>query len=187
MQAIGILEFGRKNRLTPYLVFGPIIGGLSWVSVRWSTQGSLHLLAMFLLGLFSWTLVEYLLHRFAFHARGSLEYSISAQTHRSHHHDPQSKNHLVAPPSMAVAYFALYLGIAGVLVREISGASALAAGLAVGYLIYEQIHYSTHHRIPKNRLMRILKKQHMQHHFHDGSSRFGVSSPLWDLIFGTAR
>jgi sterol desaturase/sphingolipid hydroxylase (fatty acid hydroxylase superfamily) len=29
------------------------------------------------------------------------------------------------------------------------------------------------------------KRYHMQHHYKTPDQRFGVSSPLWDMVFGT--
>ena len=33
--------------------------------------------------------------------------------------------------------------------------------------------------------LKFLKHYHMRHHFSDDAGRYGVSSPLWDLIFRT--
>jgi sterol desaturase/sphingolipid hydroxylase (fatty acid hydroxylase superfamily) len=30
-----------------------------------------------------------------------------------------------------------------------------------------------------------VKRYHMLHHFRTPDARFGVSSPLWDIVFGT--
>jgi sterol desaturase/sphingolipid hydroxylase (fatty acid hydroxylase superfamily) len=37
----------------------------------------------------------------------------------------------------------------------------------------------------KNPVARYLKHHHLRHHFSQEGGRFGVSSPLWDLVFGT--
>ena len=55
----------------------------------------------------------------------------------------------------------------------------------VGYLAYDYIHYYVHHFIPKNRVGRYLKQNHMIHHFAADHARWGVSSPLWDFVFRT--
>jgi len=34
-------------------------------------------------------------------------------------------------------------------------------------------------------LARIWKKRHFRHHYADSSRDFGVSNPLWDVVFGT--
>jgi sterol desaturase/sphingolipid hydroxylase (fatty acid hydroxylase superfamily) len=33
--------------------------------------------------------------------------------------------------------------------------------------------------------MKALKRYHMQHHFKTPDLRYGVSSPIWDVVFGT--
>jgi sterol desaturase/sphingolipid hydroxylase (fatty acid hydroxylase superfamily) len=35
--------------------------------------------------------------------------------------------------------------------------------------------------------MRYLKKHHMTHHFANPKGYFGVTSPLWDIVFGTLK
>ncbi len=32
---------------------------------------------------------------------------------------------------------------------------------------------------------KYIKRYHMQHHYKDPDTRFGVSSPVWDWVFGT--
>ena len=41
------------------------------------------------------------------------------------------------------------------------------------------------HRPPKTKLGRRLREQHMRHHFQDHRYGYGVSSPLWDVVFRT--
>ena len=62
---------------------------------------------------------------------------------------------------------------------------ALYAGIAAGYLIYDMLHYSTHHFKIKWRVWQFLRRHHMRHHAQTPDLRFGVSSPLWDIVFRT--
>ena len=57
----------------------------------------------------------------------------------------------------------------------------------LGYLIYDYIHYSTHHFKTKSTWFKALKQHHMNHHFVNPELFFGVSSPLWDQFFGTKK
>jgi sterol desaturase/sphingolipid hydroxylase (fatty acid hydroxylase superfamily) len=34
---------------------------------------------------------------------------------------------------------------------------------------------------------KYLKKFHMDHHFAEMGAKWGVSSPLWDIVFGTVE
>ncbi len=61
----------------------------------------------------------------------------------------------------------------------------LFAGFLIGYLIYDYMHYYLHHAVPKTKLGKSLREQHMRHHFQDHRFGYGVSSPLWDAVFRT--
>ncbi len=54
-----------------------------------------------------------------------------------------------------------------------------------GYLAYDWTHYYTHHFRPRRGLGKWLRTYHLRHHYHDPNAYFGISSPLWDLLFGT--
>ena len=47
------------------------------------------------------------------------------------------------------------------------------------------MHYYLHHFVPKSDLGKRLREQHMRHHFQDHRFGYGVSSPLWDVVFRT--
>ena len=55
----------------------------------------------------------------------------------------------------------------------------------VGYLAYDYTHYHVHHLVPRTKHAKQLREQHMRHHFQDHRYGFGVSSPLWDVVFRT--
>ena len=61
----------------------------------------------------------------------------------------------------------------------------LFGGFIAGYLTYDYMHYWVHHFVPKSKLGKRLREQHMRHHFQDHRFGYGVSSPLWDVVFRT--
>ena len=65
------------------------------------------------------------------------------------------------------------------------GIKPFYAGFAVGYLAYDGTHYAVHHFKQTSRIGKFLKRHHMLHHHADHDGGFGVSSPLWDYVFGT--
>ena len=144
-----------------------------------------------LLGAFIWTLTEYVVHRFVFHyhARTPGLQKIFFMFHGVHHHQPQCKTRLVMPPAVSIPMAVLFYGIFYLAVGQLLGAPswvpALFAGFILGYLVYDMIHYATHHFPMRSGYLRYLKRYHMQHHFKTPERRFGVSSPLWDKVFGT--
>ncbi len=144
-----------------------------------------------LLGLFIWTFAEYTLHRFLFHHKpnGPRQERIFFLFHGIHHAQPQVKTRLVMPLPVSVPAALIFWGLfqlaAGVLLGAPQWVAPLMSGFLSGYLAYDLTHYATHHWPMRSRLAKLLKRHHMQHHYKDPSTRFGVSSPLWDYVFGT--
>lgn len=64
-------------------------------------------------------------------------------------------------------------------------APALFAGSVSGYLFYDMVHYATHHFSMKRGVWLWLKQYHMRHHYKDDHVGYGISSPLWDYVFGS--
>lgn len=144
-----------------------------------------------LFGLFLWTFAEYMLHRFIFHfhPRSDRMKRLVFLFHGIHHAQPQCKTRLVMPLSvsipMAFVFYGLFNGIVGGLLKGPAWVDPLFAGFMSGYLIYDLIHYATHHFPMRQSGLKFLKRHHMQHHYKSPGQRFGVSSPLWDVVFGT--
>lgn len=183
-----ILErvFATSHWATPALWFVPLIAWGLWSSAKNSELSAAMMIALVFAGILGWTLIEYILHRWVFHAvpktpRGKFQ---SFMMHGYHHEFPSDRLRLVAPPALswpiALVVVPTYYFLAGPVYW-----GALVAGTAIGYLAYDWIHYYTHHARPKTRLGRFLRRYHMEHHFKDQNTHFGLSSPLWDLVFGT--
>ena len=58
-------------------------------------------------------------------------------------------------------------------------------GFIFGYLIYGSMHYAIHAWNPPFKWMKGLWRNHHLHHYKQQARGFGVSSTLWDHIFGT--
>jgi sterol desaturase/sphingolipid hydroxylase (fatty acid hydroxylase superfamily) len=145
----------------------------------------------FLLGLFLWTLAEYGLHRFVFHFRPRTprQERIIFLFHGVHHAQPQCKTRLVMPPVVSIPMAVIFYGLLTLLVGLVLGqphlVGPLTSGLLIGYINYDLTHYATHHFPMRGKLLRYLKRYHMLHHYKTPDQRFGVSSPLWDIVFKT--
>lgn len=140
-------------------------------------------------GVLSWGLLEYGLHRFVFHydARTAVGKKLVYAAHLAHHDDPRATNRIFSSLIMSAPVAAAYLLLARVATGSWRAASFLFAGLAVGYFYYEWLHFRAHHRRARLRLFRYLRKYHLMHHYKTPEMRFGVTSPLFDVIFGTFR
>ena len=185
--------FTHISPVTVVVVWLPVIA--YFFSRALASQADFHLGALlilgFLLGLFLWTLTEYLLHRFVFHypPRGAMQERIVFLFHGIHHAQPQCKTRLVMPPVVSIPLALILYGLLVLVVGEILGlygwVDILMAGLLTGYLIYDLTHYATHHFPMRKGVLKFLKRYHMQHHYRTPDQRFGVSSPLWDWVFRT--
>jgi dihydroceramide fatty acyl 2-hydroxylase len=177
--------FSRVHPAIPAIVFVPVVIASEWLGAD-RGLGALELVLLTTGGLGVWTLTEYWLHRLVFHwepdnAAGRRMHFI---IHGVHHDHPNDRLRLVMPPAVSIPLAVLFF----VGFRSIFGTPAafpLFAGLLAGYLFYDYMHYHLHHHTPRTKLGRRLREQHMRHHFQDHRFGFGVSSPLWDVIFRT--
>jgi len=90
----------------------------------------------------------------------------------------------VMPPAGAIPIMALIWGLFGLLIPA-PWMQPFLAFFIVGYLAYDYLHYATHHFPMRHPLLHRLKQHHMKHHFSGVPGRYGVSSPLWDILLRT--
>jgi sterol desaturase/sphingolipid hydroxylase (fatty acid hydroxylase superfamily) len=138
-----------------------------------------------ILGLVLWTLFEYVLHRYIFHYKPKTEWGkkLHFMSHGIHHDYPRDSTRLVMPlllslPLATILFIPtfLFLGFIG---------NSLFAGFLLGYMCYDGIHYAAHHMHLKSKLGRFIQQYHLKHHFLDDDNYYGVSSPIWDIVFST--
>lgn len=141
------------------------------------------------IGVLSWTLIEYVLHRFIFHYSASSAFGkkLLYAAHLSHHETPRATNRLFSSLILSLPIATAYLLLAWIVTGSLHAAALLFAGLTAGYLCYEWLHFQAHHRRPRLRLFRYLRKYHLLHHYQTPELRFGVTSPLFDVLMGTFR
>jgi sterol desaturase/sphingolipid hydroxylase (fatty acid hydroxylase superfamily) len=139
-----------------------------------------------LLALTIWTLSEYVLHRWVFHFEGEtyLSRRLQFMIHGLHHDDPQDATRLVMPPVASIVLGLIFYSGFRLLMGPV-WVDPFFAFFVVGYLCYDYVHYAVHHFRPRTRLGKYLKQNHMNHHFKCPESLWGVSSPIWDFVFGT--
>lgn len=188
------LEF--FSHITPtvvVMVWLPVVAFFLWRSVMaWiGLAGPESVFGGFLLGVFLWTLLEYTLHRFVFHFEpsGPRAQRIFFLFHGVHHAQPQCKTRLVMPPvvsiPLAVIVYGLVYLVLNVYLKLPHWVDPVMAGIISGYLAYDLTHYATHHLPMRRGILKALKRHHLRHHYNTPEQRFGVSSALWDLVFGT--
>ncbi len=137
----------------------------------------------FLAGVATWSLCEYLIHRFLGHDARTRPNPFEVE-HTRHHAEgsyfaPSWKKALTALGVVAVmSPPSVWLG--GALLG-----SAYVAGFVGMYVTYEVIHRREHTHPGLGRYGRWARRHHFHHHFGDPRSNHGVTSPIWDHVFGT--
>lgn len=137
------------------------------------------------LGILSWSLLEYLIHRFAGHGRAAKRNPFGVE-HTAHH----SRGDYFAPWWKKVIASALFVVLTLPLATLVAGLElglAYVAGLVGFYLAYEVLHRLLHVWQGIGSYGRWARRHHFFHHFHDPRTNHGVTSPLWDLVFRTYR
>ncbi len=131
--------------------------------------------AIFSAGLFTWTLVEYAIHAWLSHTFKTF----ATPLHDVHHRDPHAVFTIGAWIPIAVSW------IAGFAMFGWGPGMIFFTGIAAGFAAYEAIHYRVHFSTPSCRAEAHLRMRHLVHHHGEPLACFGVTSELWDLIFGT--
>jgi sterol desaturase/sphingolipid hydroxylase (fatty acid hydroxylase superfamily) len=119
---------------------------------------------LFIAGVIGWTFAEYAFHRFVFH-------KLMPREHGLHHAKPDELVRKVLW-QIWVCFALVYLMAGGVFL----------AGALVAYAWYLFVHHRAHHA-PDNLPVSLLK--HHQSHHRFASRNYGVSTTLWDHVFGT--
>jgi sterol desaturase/sphingolipid hydroxylase (fatty acid hydroxylase superfamily) len=178
--------FSRTHPAIVPLLFVPASAGLAWYSVARVELSAGTTASLYVLGLVTWSLTEYWLHRSFFHWLPQFSWGerMHFLVHGVHHKWPRDKYRLVMPPAVSLSLFFLFLGLFWLLLGS-RWVFAFHAGFTFGYMLYDMTHYWVHHSAAKSDYGRRLKKHHMLHHFKDPTNRFGVSSMVWDHVFGT--
>ncbi len=146
-----------------------------------------------LIGVVVWSFAEYTMHRFVFHFEPKNPHPVVERMiflfHGIHHVQPQIKTRLVMPPIVSIpvafVFYGFFTLVLGRLLNAPQWIPPTFAGFIVGYVCYDMIHYATHHLPMRWGPLKAVKRYHMLHHYKTPNERFGVSTPTWDMIFGT--
>jgi sterol desaturase/sphingolipid hydroxylase (fatty acid hydroxylase superfamily) len=175
------MKMSKFGYFSEFLLFPPLIFiAILFAFHRSSPLRPIEWLFVFAFGIIAWTLVEYLLHRLLFHHA-----PILSIIHERHHAAPQE---LIGTPAWASALVGLFVVAcpAWAIVGLYFG-TAVMAGLVTGYLGYVLVHYASHHWQPyRGSYLYQARLRHARHHHLSHAGNFGVTTSLWDHIFGTA-
>jgi dihydroceramide fatty acyl 2-hydroxylase len=171
--------------LMPTAVYLPVGGYLLWRSAAGPVGPAASVLLLYPAGLLIWSLLEYVTHRGTFHhePHSDRQLAVAYLVHGVHHAYPDDSRRWMLPLVVTIPLSTiLFLLFALVFGRYGDGTFA---GFIHGYLAYDLLHYFIHRGRLPGRVGRFLRQHHMAHHYSKPERNFGVSSPLWDLIFRT--
>ena len=134
-----------------------------------------------MVGLTFWTLAEYALHRIALHRMPYF-----SPMHGLHHASPLA---FIGTPSwISVAVLSATILIPAWLCLGFNVADGLTVGVMLGYWWYGVVHHVIHHHANTSSpaYFNDLRAWHMRHHYSPRSGNFGVTTRVWDHVFGTA-
>lgn len=165
-----LFRLTKREYYADFFITPPITAVLTFISVRhgvsWAWVGAC------MVGALAWTLYEYVLHRWISH--DVWPFTVL----HAWHHDRQ-RDYIAVHPAATVTFYAVLWATLGI------KSSAFMVGFSVGYIVYSIAHTCFHYgRVPS--WLMPLKRHHALHHaFHN--INFGVSTTLWDRVFGTYR
>ncbi|EGQ20303.1 fatty acid hydroxylase FAH1P [Sporosarcina newyorkensis 2681] len=145
----------------------------------------------FILGMATYALSEYVIHRFLFHMKTpNNPFLLKAirRLHFDHHFDPNDLKLLFLPIWFSLPGFSLFAVIFYSITSDFQLMIAYLAGIVIYFLYYEWKHYIAHRPIqPRTEIGKKLKKAHLWHHFKNEKYWYGVTHTSVDKAFGTYK
>lgn len=171
-----------------FIMWPPFI--IFCLGVSFQHAGFLKTPPLFVCGALSWAVIEYLMHRFVFHMATETSFwnQFHFFAHGIHHLTPNDSSRLTFPPVFSLVIASLIYQTTH-LVRPETGIHGFFGGLALGFMLYDAIHFYFHHGdapwLPN--FLKKMKSAHLNHHYKDDTSNFGVTSQLFDYLCGTMK
>jgi sterol desaturase/sphingolipid hydroxylase (fatty acid hydroxylase superfamily) len=175
----------KTHPLVIWGIYMPVIAFMLYRGVDKLNFGLGYSLLVFLGGMFFWTLFEYVMHRFIFHfiSENPRAQRIIYVIHGNHHEYPRDKERLFMPPVPSLILASVIFSITFMILGTHS--FMFFPGFILGYLIYGTMHFAIHAWNPPFKWMKPLWRNHHLHHYKNDHRGFGVSTTLWDRLFGT--
>ena len=176
------MALSKFSYYSDFVVYPITVVALTAVNFKQFTwHGGREWLGACLAGLVLWTLLEYVLHRIALHWM-----PIFSPMHSLHHGEPLA---LIGTPSwisvtvwLSVILLPLWWCVG------FNVANGMTVGVMTGYWWYGYVHHVIHHHARKasSAYFSQLRAWHMRHHHSPKRGNFGVTTHVWDYVFGTA-
>ncbi len=175
------LEHGKAAYRADLALYGAAVVLLAAFLLLGTPRGQrLEVAFLALLGLVSWTAIEYALHRFVLHGMAPF-----SRWHAEHHQRPTAL--ICTPTLLSATLIALLVFLPALVLSSLWPACGLTLGVLTGYLAYSITHHATHHWRAKNGWLQQRKYWHALHHHVEPRTCYGVTSAFWDHVFGSSR
>jgi sterol desaturase/sphingolipid hydroxylase (fatty acid hydroxylase superfamily) len=172
------MQLSKFGYYTDFVAYPLAAITLAVINFRWPLHDTAKWIGAATVGVLVWTLLEYSLHRLVLH-----RLPVFSSMHASHHGAPLA---LLGTPtwvSIPVWLTTTLLPLWTFCGHDI--ATGTTIGVMLGYWWYGILHHVIHH---DRSFCAFMKRRawHMRHHFSPAGGNFGVTTPIWDHVFGTA-
>ncbi|MFK7900559.1 MAG: sterol desaturase family protein [Cyclobacteriaceae bacterium] len=180
-----IEKLTRTHIAVPVTLYFILSAGLLYYAVQRQNMNPLVVTGLFFGGWLFFSLLEYIMHRWLFHMsihtkfRKNLQYT----AHGVHHEFPKDKTRLAMPVPASLVLASAFFSVFWVIMNVYT--FGFLPGVLTGYATYLFVHFIVHIYAPPKNYFKHLWLSHSIHHYKDNTVVFGVSSQLWDHIFGT--
>lgn len=181
--------FSRIHFSSVPILFVPITGYFIYRSAIEFEVNLLLLAGLLVGGYLFWTLMEYCIHRFFFHKEFTTQLGkkIHYIAHGIHHDYPNDSMRLVMPPAINLSLAVLFYWMFYAVFQDKGLTAGFFAGFVFGYMVYDLMHFASHFYNFKNAWFQRVKRSHLLHHYREPNSGYGLSTILWDRVFGTTH
>jgi hypothetical protein len=153
LEGLTFLEFSHF-----LIVWIPVVGSNVYLSAL-DFRDPIGSVASVLSALATWWLVEYVLHRYVFHSESERGLTGLVQIHGCHHRDPDDRLRNLTPLSVTIPVGVLLYCSTRYFLGEHAGRLWFSS-FAVGYVVFEIVHYSCHRSRDGGRLLGLLARHH---------------------------
>jgi len=171
--------FARKFVRSPHLleVFGCYGTGVLYMTMSYYHLSKLELAIYVSIGLAVYTLLEYWFHRVVLH-------DILNTAHNNHHEHPRNLR-IIATPILPVQFYDTLVVFILMYTFGKRVAFGINCGVAIGQIIMDTTHVLFHSNF-RPWYLESARSYHLHHHFVKEEVCHGLTTPFWDMVFGTA-
>jgi sterol desaturase/sphingolipid hydroxylase (fatty acid hydroxylase superfamily) len=176
------MRLSKTGYYADFAIYGAVLAAAPVITVWYDSPYELSLWVLAaVVGSLSWTLAEYLVHRFVLHQVPGF-----TRIHDIHHDAPLA---IVGTPTwLSLSLFLGAVFLPTWALGSLNTASGLTIGMMAGFFWYGVAHHAIHHRRPRALAARLLlaSRRHARHHYSSQPGNYGITTSFWDHVFGTA-